>query len=146
MCAAASANTIFFDNFNDGNAQDGTPVSWVPVSGFPGTFDASSGDFFLAPSQRAITAAVPAFTLDDASIRTQVRILQPSAPGGGVELLARGNRATLATYLAGLSEQGTVYIRRSDIPGSFSSANTALRPLEEDIMMQFDVFGTSLRL
>jgi hypothetical protein len=146
ISAAASANTIFYDNFNDGNAEDGMPVTWVPVPGFPGTFDASSGDFFLAPSDRAITAGVPALTLGDASIRTQVRILEPSAPGGGVELLARGDRATLVAYLAGLNEQGAVYIRRSDVPGNFASTNTSLRPLDEDILMQLDVFGTSLRL
>ena len=34
ICAqAASADTIFFDNFNDGNAGDGMPVTWVPGSG-----------------------------------------------------------------------------------------------------------------
>jgi hypothetical protein len=59
LSTAASANTIFYDDFNDGNAQDGMPVTWVPVSAFPGTFDASSGDYLLAPSQRAIVTAVP---------------------------------------------------------------------------------------
>src|SRR5436189_6114284 len=31
FCArAASADTIFFDDFNDRNTQDGSPVTWVP--------------------------------------------------------------------------------------------------------------------
>jgi hypothetical protein len=146
VSAAASASTIFYDDFNDRNAADGTPVGWLPVPGFPGTFDASSGDYFLAPSDRAIVTTVPALKLRDASIRTQVRILEPSAPGGGVEILARGDRSTVSAYLAGINEQGAAYITSTDVSCCFVRIDTGLRPLEHDVIMQLDVFGTSLKM
>jgi hypothetical protein len=141
-----TAETVFRDTFNDRNASDGMPVTWVPVPGFPGTFDASSGDYFLAPSDEAIVATVPEYDLHDVSIRSQFRILHPSPPGGGVELLARADRVAVDAYLAGLNESGRVYIRRANAPGSFVFLDTDLRPLEEDVVMQFDVFGETLSL
>ena len=145
LCVGASADTIFFDDFNDGNATDGSPVTWVPVPGFPGTFDASSGDYLLAPSDRSIVATVPQFMPANVSVRTQVRFLEPSSPGG-VEILARANRAAVTAYQAGLNEEGGVYLRRTDLDCCFAEANTTLRPLEEDVILQLDVFGNSLRM
>jgi hypothetical protein len=75
LSSLSHSETVFFDDFNDRDAEDGDPVEWVPVPGFPGTFDASSGDYVLAPSERAIVTGVPAFELDDVSIRTQVSVL-----------------------------------------------------------------------
>jgi hypothetical protein len=139
---------VFFDDFDDRDAEDGNPVTWVPVPGFPGTFDASSGDYLLATSERAIVTGVPAYELEDVSIRTPVRILAPSAPVGGIELIARGNRSTLDGYLGGFNEEAIAYIRRTDMPGqpSFAMAQTNLRPLEKDVMLQFDVFGDDLSM
>jgi hypothetical protein len=146
VSAGTSASTIFFEDFNDGNAADGTPVSWLQVPGFSGTFDASSGDYFLAPSDRAIVTTVPALKLQDVSIRTQVRILEPSAPRGGVELLARADRGTVTAILAGVNELGAAYITRSDVSCCFVRTDTALRPLEQDVIMQLDVFGPTLKM
>jgi hypothetical protein len=52
----ARADTIIFDDFNDGNSTDGNPWSWRPhaESGRAnGTFDASTGDFVLTPQSGA---------------------------------------------------------------------------------------------
>ena len=144
--AAASADTIFFVDFNDGNAQDGTPVTWVPLSGFPGTFDASNGDYVLSPSDRAIVATVPDLFLGDVSIRAQARMLELPATRGGIELIARGNIAPVTGYLAGLNNQGRLYIRQTGVTDELAFAETDLRLLEEDIIMQFDAFGSSLSL
>jgi hypothetical protein len=146
ISAGTSASTIFYEDFNDGNAADGNPVSWLEVPGFPGTFDASSGDYFLAPSQRAIVTTVPALKLQDVSIRAQVRILESSAPRGGVELLARADRSTVTSILAGVNEIGTAYITRSNVSCCFAQTNTSLRPLEQDVIMQLDVFGPTLKM
>src|SRR3954451_5708810 len=71
FCArAASAAPVFFDDFNDHNAQDGSPVTWVPGTG---TWDASSGDYVATGSIPRVSL-VPAFLLGDTSARTQVRV------------------------------------------------------------------------
>ena len=50
LCArAVSAGTIFFDDFNDGNAGDGTPVTWVPGSGNLGCLQRRLRRYRLAP-------------------------------------------------------------------------------------------------
>ena len=146
ICAPASADTVFFDNFSDGNAADGMPVTWDPLAGFPGTFDASSGDFVLTPSNRAIVATVPALVLGDVSIRSQVRVLDQPTSGGGVELIARGNITAVTGYLAGLNNQGVLYIRQTGVTDPLARAETDLRLFDEDIVMQFDAFGSSLSL
>jgi len=147
ICASASADTIFFDDFNDGNAADGMPVTWVlPFAGFSGTFDASSGDYVLTPSDRAVVATVPDLILDNVSIRTQARMLEQPATRGGVELIARGNIAAVSGYLAGLNNLGVLYIRDTAVTDPLARAETDLRLLEEDIVMQFDAFGPSLSL
>ena len=72
ICAqAASAATIFFDDFNDGNAGDGMPVTWVPGSG---TWDASSGDYVATGSLPRVSR-VPDHVLGDTSARTQARVV-----------------------------------------------------------------------
>jgi hypothetical protein len=146
LCACASADTIFFDDFSDGNAADGMPVTWAPLAGFPGTFDASSGDYVLSPSNRAIVATVPDLILGDVSIRAQARMLESPATRGGVELIARGNIASVTGYLAGLNNEGRLYIRQTGVTDELAFAETDLRLLEEDIIMQFDAFGSSLIL
>jgi hypothetical protein len=142
-CTSASGKTIFYDDFRDGDAADGEPVSWVPLPTTQGTYDASSGDYLLAPQIRAIGASVPKFVLHNVSIRTQLRMLTPSVSGGGVELLARLDPVA-STYEGAIDEDGKVYIARTGV--SLASANTDLRPLEEDVIMQFDVIGSSLSL
>ena len=147
ICASASAQTIFFDDFNDGNSTDGMPVTWVlPFAGFSGSFDASSGDYVLTPSDRAIVASVPDLILGDVSIRAQARMLEQPATRGGVELIARGNIAAVSGYLAGLNNLGVLYIRDTAVTDPLARVETDLRLLEEDIVMQFDAFGSSLSL
>ena len=146
LTGGTEAATVLYDDFEDGSATDGIPVAWLESEMFSGTFDASSGDYFLAPSERAIVATAPGFNVPDVSIRSQFRILTPSAPGGGVELLARVDLANVDAYLGGLNEAGTAYIAPSGTALDLVSINTNLHPLDEDIVMQFDVFGDLLSL
>ena len=77
------------DNFNDGSTTDGNPVTWLEDLGgsgfFPGSYDASSGDYVLDPADASPTgqmsALVPAFSFTDTYIRTQGTVLpDPSNP------------------------------------------------------------------
>lgn len=144
----AQADPIVRDTFDDGSVSDGTPATWtVVLPQFPGTLDAASGDLIMTPSSRAIVASIAELEREDVSIRAQARILESSPSGSGVELLARGDRATVDAYLAGLDDEGFAYVGRSgdDLP-AFASTNTDLRLLEEDVILQFDVFGTELSM
>ena len=44
----ASAATVFNDNFSDGDAQDGMPVTWTEATS--GDYDATSGDYVFTPT------------------------------------------------------------------------------------------------
>jgi RNA polymerase sigma factor (sigma-70 family) len=144
LSSLARAETIFFDNFDDGDAGDGSPVAWVPVPGASGTFDASTGDYVVAPSQYFASAGVPQHIVSDVSIRAQVRVLEPSGAGGGPYLIARGSRSSGIAYTARVNEDGLAAIERTSPVQTFASVRTDLRPLEEDVVMQLDVFGSSL--
>ena len=52
------------DDFNDGNTKDGSPVTWLEDLGgsgfFPGTYDASSGDYVLNPDDSSPTGQMSA--------------------------------------------------------------------------------------
>jgi hypothetical protein len=157
ICAGAAADTIFFDGFRDGDVTNdvpldinGKPVKWTPLPTVQGTFDASSGDYLLAPQIRTIGASVRSTGgLRNTSIRSQLRLLTPSATGGAAELVARLNLDDPQTgggYEAGINEEGTVYLTRTGVSCCFASADTDLRPLEEDVVMQLDVIGASLSM
>ena len=66
----------FFDNFDDMNAADGMPGTWVPGAAAPGgDRDASSGDFTVTHSGTVSTYVEELTGLRDVSIRTQLRLL-----------------------------------------------------------------------
>jgi hypothetical protein len=90
----AFAGTIFRDTFNDGDAEDGSPVTWVPaLPNYPGVFDASSGDYIIQTTGAGFQAAVsgvPAVVLTDTSIRSQVRLLESTDINDNLGVQARG--------------------------------------------------------
>ena len=102
---AASAATIFFDDFNDGNAGDGMPVTWAPSLG---TWDASSGDYVATGSSPRVSL-VPAHVLGDTSVRAQVRVV-----GNINAVLGVRRPLPLAGYAGNLQANGTLTIDRID--------------------------------
>jgi hypothetical protein len=144
------AKTVFFDDFNDGNAGDGQPVSWVPLlAGFPGTYDASSGDYRLKPSAPGgSSVSVVLQNVPNVSIRAQVRIPETSDINDNIALAVRGNTTTLDTYLAAIDVEGDVAIGRPNttVGCCIAIVPTNLRPTLEDVVLQFDAFGNRLQL
>jgi RNA polymerase sigma factor (sigma-70 family) len=150
------ASTVVFDDFNDGSATDASPATWRPYVELglaSGTFVASTGDFVLTPQSGAnVLAAVlePAVDLTDLSIRTQLRntgTLDTTTQGTG--FLVRANFAVpnQQAYDCGIENNGKLYIATNQ--GGFTelaAAQSVLRPLEEDVILQLDVIGTSLKL
>jgi len=140
ICAqAASADTIFFDNFNDGDAEDGMPVTWAPSLG---TWDASSGDYVATGSLPRVSR-VPAHVLGDTSARAQVRVVgNVNAVLGVRRLMPR------VGYLGEIQHNGTLQIGRvdGDAPVNLGSAVVPFNPVEQDVLLQFDAFGDKLSL
>jgi hypothetical protein len=137
---AASAETIFFDNFNDGNAGDGMPVTWSPG---PGTWDASSGDYVATGSSPRVSR-VPDHVLGDTSARTQVRVT-----GTIGAALAVRRPSPIVGYAGEIRANGTMGIARLDgapTPVILGTAAVPFNPVDQDILLQFDAFGDKLSL
>jgi hypothetical protein len=150
----ARADTILFDDFNDGNATDGSPWTWRPWTEggtANGTFDASTGDLVLTPQSGNNTLAAvlqPAVNLADLSIRTQLSNTGANNPDTqGTGFVVRGDSsANLRGYDCGIDTDGLVYMLSHGPFAELANAPTDLRPLEEDVVLQLDLIGTSLKL
>jgi hypothetical protein len=144
---ACRADTIFLDDFEDGSATDGTPVNWTPRVYTNGSYDVVGGDFVLTPNTATdpLVAIVSDVSAADVSIRAQIRVAGTS---DGVGLFARFQEGS-HTYQGGIDTAGDVYIgwNGSDTRyHNLADVVTSLRPNQEDVTLQFDVFGDVLRM
>jgi len=137
---AASAVDIFLDDFNDRNAQDGTPATWAPGLG---TWDASSGDYVATGSVPRVSL-VPAEDLGNTSVRTQARVT--GTIGASIAL----RRPTpLVGYAGGIRADGTLEIARVDgaaAPTLLGTLVVPFNPVAQDVLLQFDAIGDKLSL
>jgi len=176
VCLPGSARAIdnWFDDFNDGNATDGSPLAWSPdaVTGigqvFPGTYDASSGDYLLAGQD--LQGGLGLFSNDDEvlvadqqettffnGVSTRARGF--ITPLGGIGLLGNNNSLALTNYFgvyhveknSDTGEfQGFVEVSRFDgLNGETSFVEVNQAPVvsldaqdapTQDVMVQLDVF------
>jgi hypothetical protein len=112
LCLQTSGRAAsWLDDFNDGSATDGNPVTWIENLGgagpFFGDYNASSGDYVLTPvvdgvDDSTMLSVVPVpFT--DVHMRTQGIIKpdpnDPANVGGNLVLLGRVDPETLSGYL-----------------------------------------------
>lgn len=149
--ARAQVFTGFLEEFDDGSATDGNPVKWVPFDVYSnGTYRVEQQSFVLEPNAvtTPLVSLVDGVLTTDVSIRTQVRVT--SGNSQGTALFARFvPGANQHTYQGGIESTGDVYIGWNDADTRFHSlANllTDLRPNQEDVVLQFDLFGNSLKL
>jgi RNA polymerase sigma factor (sigma-70 family) len=152
LVSGVRASTILFDDFNDGSATDGIPRKWRPWTegaGANGTFDASTGDFVLTPQSVNNLVAVldPAVDVPNLSVRMQLRnsgSFDGTVSGTGV--VARGDTSAGTAIDCGIDINGVLYINNQGPYTVLGEVQTALRPLQEDVVLQADLFGTSIRL
>lgn len=142
----AQGNTIFRDTFNDGDAEDGMPVTWTPLPDRVGNYDASSGDYVLSPIFPGTTDTLRSLaeesTLADTSIRSQV-----SLQNDGSFLIIGARDLYFAFILRTNSGSTRAGITRDDSNTVLSDiVELPFDVLQEDAVMQFDVIGNSLRL
>jgi hypothetical protein len=103
--------------------------------------------FVLRPNvaSQPLVSIADGITATDVSIRAQLRASGNSA---GTALFARFVGDDHA-YQGGIETNGSVYIGWNDAATRFHDLGnviTSLRPNQEDVVLQFDVFGNSLKL
>ena len=147
--AAHAHGAVWSDDFNDGNAGDGVPVTWTPHPATPGTYDASSGDYVLTPldvgnDDESMLATVESSSLGDTSIRTQGMV---DGGGGNLGVAARVTFATLSGYTGLLDSGGNLLLIRFD-GGAPSVLGATVLDINaaDDAIVQLDVIGTDLGL
>jgi hypothetical protein len=150
VIGTASAATVFFDDFEDGSATDGSPVAWQAATGrFPATsFSVLQGDLHLTVSQSNTigTMFVPLpQALADASIQAVVRL-----EGGGNDLagvFARADDSGVSHTLE-IEADGDVFLGIAVAGagmGTFTQVATNLRPTQEDVILRLDAIGNTMR-
>jgi len=151
-----------FDDFNDGDATDGAPLIWDPiVPEFPGDYDAASGDFVMTPPlsgspQQFVVAMARGVTAEDVSIRAQVRKIQANPiVEEYIDILARLDPldpsrtvGEYSVYDALLRYDGTLRIDRftNNQRTTLASVHVPYDVTQQDVVMQFDLFGNTLSL
>jgi RNA polymerase sigma factor (sigma-70 family) len=150
LMGTASAATVFFDDFEDGSATDGSPVAWQAATGrYPATtFSVLQGDLHLTVSQSNTSGSmfVPLpQALADASIQAVVRL-----EGGGNDyagVFARADNNGVSHTLE-IEADGDVFlgIAVSGVGmGTFTQVATDLRPTQEDVILRLDAIGNTMR-
>jgi hypothetical protein len=144
------------DNFNDGNAEDGNPVTWAynELGITPGNYDATSGDYTLsAPggtnNDSLIASVDTAFT--NTYVRTQAAVLPgplPEEVDGTIGVLARYDPSTLSGYAAILSNNGHLELLRVDAGTPFTLTEVDDLEIDSatDAMIQLDAIGDLLNV
>lgn len=150
VCDIEVPGQVFCDDFTDGDARDGEPVSWQPL----GNTKAS-----IEENNLIVTGNIPfdnlaivqGVNLADVSIRARVRLGEESAMGvavrdGGVR------RNGGCNYAGWIDAESAVDVGNAglNIGCSLEEIGEAV-PLdfdvsEQDTMLQLDVFGDSIRL
>ena len=146
---AAAEVPFFLDDFEDGNASDGNPVTWVPgvpfSSGSSGTV--SNGSYVLTAVAEGKQSEVWAKEFDstgDVSIRAQVRGESPNRWVLSVISHAQPDgRCHWAVLHEGQINLGSSWIHNRNIIAAVALPE-GIDPWTEDVLIQFDAVGTSL--
>jgi hypothetical protein len=123
--------TIFFDNFTDGNARDGMPLTW------DGGSKVEAGDLLLSGTN--FVQSIPRrIALGDVSIRTQLRLVD----GGYIGVLARSGRTVegVCNYFGYIDARSTG-VGLGCLDTATGTASIDFNAKQEDVMLQLDVIG-----
>ncbi|HEY3392970.1 MAG TPA: hypothetical protein VGK58_09700 [Lacipirellulaceae bacterium] len=150
----------WFDDFNDGSATDGNPVTWIENLGlsnnnppFPGDYNASSGDYVLTPAPDPADDNIMSSFVDesftDVYMRTQGIVLpdpnNPANVGGNLVLTARFDIATLSGYLVYFDVSGNLVLQLfiggegTDIAGFDAPFNAG-----SEVVVELNIVGEEL--
>jgi hypothetical protein len=156
VAVAPSAGAVsWFDDFNDGNAEDGNHVTWTfnELGATPGTYDASSGDYILSNADGADenSSLLPTVNVDftDMYVRTQAAVLPgmlPDQVGGTVGVVARWDPSSLTGYAAILSNGAHLELLRVEagIPADVAEVDNLPIDTLTDAIIELNVVGDQL--
>jgi hypothetical protein len=151
----APAVISWFDNFNDGDAEDGSPLTWAPHPATPGDYNATSGDYVLTPptpfdQDESMATTVEPFAnpglspFTDVSVRTRGVLLTNE---GNLLVVSRFAFATFSGYAAYVDHGGQLVILA--VAGGAPIGLAECDPPEceqpinalTDVVLQLDAFG-----
>jgi hypothetical protein len=142
------------DDFNDGNAEDGSPVTWTynELGATPGNYVATSGDYTLsAPGNTNNDSLLASVNVNftDTYVRTQAAVLPGTLPeevDGTLGVLARYDPDTLSGYAAILSTGAHLQLLRIDAgtPSNLAEVRELDVDTITDAMIQLDAVGDLL--
>lgn len=152
FCAVPATGEVFCDDFQDRNINDRMPVTWFAgIGGANAQLDPSSGDLVVGSTNGTVPIATSGLlenlestsNLTDTSLRTQFRLNR----GGGAIGFVRFRGGASPRYFGYLNADGQAGLGGNNIEiDSTLLAQTELRPMEEDIVMQLDAIGTTIDL
>ena len=139
-------NTILFDDFEDGSAEDGTPALWREGALTNGKAFVDGGDFILEPTVGNGLSWMVEIPHGNVSIRTQARLLENRSPTDSLGLWGRGDEdGVIDSYWAVINTNGQLYAGVGDGPGSTRSiVNTSLDPVASDVFLQLDLIDDQI--
>ncbi len=137
----------WFDDFNDGNALDGSPLTWSEHPLTPGSFDASSGDYVISGlgpvDDEFMFSVIQTVTFQDVSVRVQGRV----ADGGNLGIAARADFNTITGYSAFIDDDGQIIVLATTDPTgplNVIGQNESGILATTDVILQLDVVGSLL--
>jgi len=110
---ASGAAIPFLDDFEDGDATDGMPVSWAIGSDGPATLEVVNGEYVVSPTNLSLVVSSFVEETDvfpdntgDVSVRTKLRLLGRVQSAG---VFARGTPG--GSYFAGITDpEGRAFV------------------------------------
>ena len=144
--SAEPAGNLYLETFEDSDPTDGSPLHWQLLPGFDqGKVSVVDGDLVVTQTgghSLVPFAAAPAPA--DISLRAVLRTEDY------MTIVARADTTTGTAYGGGIRSDGSLHIERTH-PGTgeavttfLATETTDLRPAEEDVFLQFDLFGDKL--
>lgn len=165
----AAAIDNWFDDFSDGNATNGSPLTWFEHPATPGNYDASSGDYVFAgiddffDDESLVSTVEP--NLNDGvgafanvSIRTRMKT-DPGLGTGTLGVITRFDASTVSGQVWLMSDQAHFQMLNVvggapvDEPGNErpiladpDDPDSEEMTADADLIFQADVFGDSLAM
>ena len=148
----------FTDDFQDGDATDGSPVTWREQAegGLPGIREVQDGDYIQQGpgyfGSYVNESSVPPFgPIGDVSIRTQLRVIDTDnswvfsslAAGGGTN-----DQGNVQLLWGGIRENGGLFLGEFFEGANVTHVSTELgfTPVDVDVHLQLDVRNNTLSL
>jgi hypothetical protein len=146
LSGPAGAATTWFDDFSDGNAEDGNPLTWSPHPALSGDYNATSGDYiFTPPGSEAMAASVEDAVFSGVSVRVRARTVM----NGNVGMIGRLDFTTVSGYTGFIDAGGTLFLDRvtgGQADPEFDLEQATELSALEDVVVQLDIFGDTISL